>query len=138
MKIHVSEIPEEGLELSEQIDQHQLFTDTELIVFTGPIDAKADVKKFKDELFVNVTIAVPVEYTCARCLGKKEGAINKSFEIVQDVKPNEVVDINGNIREETMLDFPMKVLCRDDCKGLCPNCGQNLNIMQCECHENVI
>lgn len=135
MKIHVNKIPEEGLEISEQIDQHQLLPDTESMVFTGPIDAKAAVKKVQDELFVNITISVPVEYSCSRCLGKKETFIKKDFEVIKHVQMNEVVDLNDNIREEIVLDFPMKVLCKDDCKGLCPNCGQNLNAGECDCKK---
>ena len=37
------------------------------------------------------------------------------------------------LREQVLLAVPLKVICRDDCKGLCPHCGKNLNQEQCSC-----
>ncbi|MBV9574731.1 MAG: DUF177 domain-containing protein [Acidobacteriales bacterium] len=39
------------------------------------------------------------------------------------------------LREQVLLALPVKVICREDCKGLCPHCGQNLNGGQCSCAE---
>ena len=46
------------------------------------------------------------------------------------------VDISEDIRSELLLELPMFVLCSDDCAGLCPDCGCNLNDSSCRCHEN--
>lgn len=43
------------------------------------------------------------------------------------------LDVDRLIREELLLNFPMKVLCRDDCKGICKVCGNNLNKKECGC-----
>ena len=40
------------------------------------------------------------------------------------------------IYNEILLDFPMKVLCQEDCKGICSNCGANRNNESCDCKEN--
>jgi uncharacterized protein len=37
------------------------------------------------------------------------------------------------VREQVLLAAPLKVTCREDCKGLCPHCGKNLNQEQCSC-----
>ncbi|HZR58187.1 MAG TPA: DUF177 domain-containing protein [Terriglobales bacterium] len=41
------------------------------------------------------------------------------------------------LREQLLLALPLKVLCREDCKGLCPQCGKSLNVEQCSCAEQV-
>ena len=43
------------------------------------------------------------------------------------------IDVAPAVREELMLAAPRYVLCRDDCKGFCPHCGQDLNTGSCEC-----
>ncbi|MBR2572174.1 MAG: DUF177 domain-containing protein [Clostridia bacterium] len=45
------------------------------------------------------------------------------------------VDLTDPVREALLLEMPMRVLCRPDCKGLCPRCGANLNKQLCTCQE---
>ncbi|MDD5195443.1 MAG: DUF177 domain-containing protein, partial [Candidatus Omnitrophica bacterium] len=47
----------------------------------------------------------------------------------------EYLTVDNDIREEVLLNFPMKVLCKPDCKGLCPGCGANLNNEVCKCKQ---
>jgi uncharacterized protein len=39
------------------------------------------------------------------------------------------------LREQVLLEAPIRAICREDCKGLCPHCGANLNQQQCSCAE---
>lgn len=48
------------------------------------------------------------------------------------------LDVDQMVIEEVMIGFPMKVLCDEDCKGLCPNCGTNLNKCECGCDRTVL
>ena len=50
---------------------------------------------------------------------------------------NDTLDITDIVRESILAELPQKVLCKDDCRGLCPKCGKNLNQGQCDCdlHE---
>ncbi|HYU46996.1 MAG TPA: DUF177 domain-containing protein, partial [Terriglobales bacterium] len=41
------------------------------------------------------------------------------------------------LREQVLLALPLKMVCREDCKGLCPHCGKNLNESQCSCAERL-
>jgi uncharacterized protein len=45
------------------------------------------------------------------------------------------VDLNEIIREQILLNLPEQVLCREDCRGLCPQCGANRNLLDCECGD---
>lgn len=49
----------------------------------------------------------------------------------------EVVDLSGIVREYLLLSIPITTLCREDCKGLCPSCGADLNKTQCGCEREV-
>jgi len=46
---------------------------------------------------------------------------------------NDEIDLGQLMQEQFYLALPMKPLCKDDCKGLCPNCGTNLNKATCDC-----
>ena len=46
---------------------------------------------------------------------------------------NPVVDITNNIHDALMLDSPLKILCKEDCRGICPGCGNDLNKSECSC-----
>lgn len=135
MKVYVDKIPQEGLELRGQIDPQKLSLNKNLqgMTFIGQLKAAARVKKTGGEVFIDINFEAPAEYTCARCLAKFQSVFKKDFSVSYEVKPGDILDIDEDIRQEMILDYPMKVVCKPDCKGLCANCGQNLNISDCDC-----
>lgn len=135
MRIDVGKIPTDGLVLKEQLDPKtlSLSLNEQGINFVKLVDAKATIKKAGSEILVNVTLEVPVEYTCSRCLTKIENVFKKEFNVNYEVESGDILEIDEDIRQEVIVSFPMKVVCNPNCKGLCPNCGQNLNIAKCEC-----
>src|SRR3989338_6517021 len=135
MKIYVDKIPPDGLELSEKIDpaKIQLDLNRQGIILDKFIDAKERIEKIGREVLAAVSVEAPVEYSCARCLAKFNGTLKKEFNVSYEANQGDVLEIDEDIRQEIILDSPIKVVCKPDCKGLCPNCGQNLNIAQCEC-----
>lgn len=135
MKIYVDKIPEGGIELTEKIQPEALLIDTEGISFVKPVDIKANVLKAGAEIFADIALEAPVEYTCSKCLSKFEGIFKKKFNLIREVKPAEIVELDDEIRQEIILDYPMKIVCKVGCKGLCPNCGQNLNTGECDCSK---
>jgi uncharacterized protein len=55
-------------------------------------------------------------------------------EEVRSIDPEAMyIDITDDVRQSILLSIPLKLLCRDDCKGLCPACGADWNIEQCDC-----
>ena len=137
MKIYVDRIPEEGLEIIEQLDPYTVLSDfdSQSAVVIKPIDVKAKVIKVAKEVVIDVTLEAPVEYTCSRCLAKFQNSLKKKFSISYEVKQGDVLEVDEDIRQEIILDYPMKIVCKPDCKGLCVNCGQNLNITECDCSK---
>ena len=137
MKIYANEIPPEGVELEEQIEPKKISLDLEPqgMGFTKSIEVRARIAKSGTEVFADVKLEAPVQYTCSRCLAKFPGVFNKTFNVSYEVKPGDVLDIDEDIRQEMMLDYSMKLLCKAECKGLCANCGQNLNVADCDCKK---
>ena len=135
MRIDVDKIPVDGLTLREQLDPKiiSLNLNEQGIYFVKPMDAKATIKKAGSEVFVNVILEVPVEYTCSRCLTKVENVFKREFNVNYEFKSGDILEIDEDIRQEMIVSSPMKIVCKPDCKGLCPNCGQNLNVAKCEC-----
>ena len=86
---------------------------------------------------------------CARCLTDVSTPISIHFDIEVDMKLSEEartealdesgfihgynLDVDKLVYGEALLVWPARVLCRDDCKGLCSRCGQNLNLKTCDC-----
>jgi uncharacterized protein len=103
-------------------------------------------------------LSTGVELQCARCLEPVRQEIKRDFELlyrplgadagrdelsITDAEA-EIGYYQGNgilledvLREQVLLALPLKITCRPDCKGLCPQCGKNLNQEQCSCSTEV-
>jgi uncharacterized protein len=103
-------------------------------------------------------LSAKLELQCARCLDPVPQDVNREFELLYrplgvDAGKDElsVTDAEAEIgyyqgegilledvlREQVLLALPLKITCREDCKGLCPQCGKNLNQEQCSCSTSV-
>ena len=97
-----------------------------------------------------------LEMNCARCLEPVERDITGNFDLLyrprgadagvneRTIPPGEAevsyytgegVLLEDVLREQVLLAMPLKTVCREDCRGLCPHCGRNLNMEQCNCAE---
>lgn len=135
MKIDARKIAPEGLILTEEFSPGALDLDAEIIKVSGPIKVRASVSKSYNAIEVLLSVSIPMVTCCSRCL--KEIATVKNKEIELDFvldKLSPVIDLDPDIREEIILDYPMKPLCKDKCLGLCFKCGKNLNEEKCICN----
>jgi uncharacterized protein len=103
-------------------------------------------------------LAAGFEIACARCLEPVQREVARSFDLLYrplgaDAGKEELsvtaveaevsyyagegLLLEDVLREQVLLAAPVKVICREDCKGLCPHCGNNLNVEQCSCAEPV-
>lgn len=136
MKIDVRSIPEGGLELKEKIVASDLDIERQDIKFKSPIWVTANVRKEDKEVLIEVSLEALMNEDCARCLKEFEMPLNKHLYLSYEASSQDVIDLSDNIREEIMLDYPMKPVCKEDCKGLCHICGQNLNEKECGCDRS--
>jgi len=134
VKIDTNQIPAEGLTLVEEFSPLSLDLDTEIIKFKLPVKVKADISKISNAVTVNFAFEGKMSVSCSRCLTDFEISLKKKVVLnyLAD-KSQPVIDFDPDIREEIILDYPMKPLCKSDCKGFCPKCGKNLNEGKCSC-----
>jgi len=97
-----------------------------------------------------------IELPCARCLEPVQRDLANAFDLIYrplgadaGVEERSVQGAETDIgyyqgegllledvlREQVLLAVPIKAICREDCKGLCPRCGKNLNVEPCQCFE---
>lgn len=151
MQINVSQLLKESIgstrdyEVSEAVD----ITDDNSLV-----NGKVKLTHTDRGILVKGTLHTSVEATCSRCLNLFSYPlalnIEEEYFPVTDVVsgnslplPDEpgcftidehhVLDLAEAIRQYALLAIPMKTLCRQDCAGLCPTCGHNLNEGLCDC-----
>ncbi|HOA15010.1 MAG TPA: DUF177 domain-containing protein [Bacillota bacterium] len=131
----------EGIEL----DSHDL----ELI---GYVSYKGTVGNIGNAYAVDGTIKAKARFVCDRCLTRftkdieiplnrlftEAGYQSEGFDL-DDVEKmtGDEIDLAPQIREELILSIPIRNLCREDCKGICPQCGKDLNKGECSCGRSV-
>lgn len=116
-----------------------------------PISISGTVLNSDRGLDVSGTIETVMEYQCDRCLEKYAKEVKISFaENFQESDTSSAehpdsscfegneIELGELIRENILLVQPLKKLCSEECKGLCPQCGTNLNIAKCSCERESI
>ena len=131
MKIYANRIPEDGLELEAAYDPAVLQMDRSGVHVAGPVQLHGRVTLEAKELFVSAELAYRLELACARCLAPVASEASKSLLLHYDTTQQMMVDITEEVRQEVMLEYPLTVLCRPECRGLCAVCGVNRNERVC-------
>lgn len=162
MKVNIIDIPEEGLNLQFSLTEGSfpdLISEKEKFDFSlRRVDVSGSLRKVRQSIFFAGTLDVALEMFCSRCLetvylplrtvfdytllpesatGKKETEL-KIKDLETDHYSGEVIDLVPIIFEQIMLQIPMKALCKESCKGLCPHCGINLNTANCNCRGDLV
>ncbi len=139
MRIEVSRIPTDGMTVSESLTPQALDLETEIIKFRGPVTVLADISRITNAVTVDFTVQAKMYLRCSRCLEEFDMFFNKEFQVSFPVDISEPsIDLDPEIREEIILEYPIKPLCKAQCKGLCPKCGKNLNEINCGCKDERI
>lgn len=131
MKIKINDIPKEGLNVEESQDAAALDLARDDLKFVTPIRLSAFVSRDKDEAYAHVTASGKMEAVCGRCLSAYTIDFKKDFDFSYDLRGKTVLDLTDDIRSEIILEYPVKPLCKEDCRGLCQVCGKNLNEGDC-------
>jgi uncharacterized protein len=155
--IEVARIPPEGQEVAEELspeaihlDPREDFTLRPGARLAGRLDRGDD-----DAVHVVADLSASLSLACGRCLEPFELAIGQRVDAFclprradegeeEDVELSDRdmvvayyeqgrIDLGEMVREQLYLGLPMKRLCREDCRGLCPGCGSNRNRETCDC-----
>ncbi len=149
MKIIISEIPEEGLELNLSDDIR-----SDVVTISSPVKSVLRIDKVGEDILARGVLNGDVELECSRCLKNFplhiSSQVNVVFHPVKDIAKSEqhqlkgdeldtvfyagdILDTDDLLREQLILNIPMKPLCSPDCKGICPMCGADLSVSGCNC-----
>lgn len=122
----------------------------------APVTLTFEVHKDKDRFRLVGKAVTELELACSRCLEPFRLPIDAQFDLryhpasemtedeEREVEEDDLdtsfyqddqIDLNELLREQFYLALPMKPLCQESCKGLCPQCGTNRNTGTCECGE---
>jgi uncharacterized protein len=117
------------------------------------VDCHITVQMMDSIATMTGTLKATVTMLCARCLQPfslgLETSCNETFfdpeehpELEEDANVHAVVDdvieLSSHIEDNILLSLPYVALCNDECKGLCPTCGGNLNVKSCGCQRESI
>jgi uncharacterized protein len=134
MKIHVHDLDEgKSFELAHEYDPGAEKLDFVDLHYLRPITLTATIQKEEHCLFVNGVITAAVERMCSRCLHLVKQDVKYPVSLSISYGDEDVIDITDNVRELLIFDYPIRFLCSEKCKGLCPRCGQNKNLEDCDC-----
>lgn len=133
MKIELNKIGKEPVGFKASYDVDIFNIDTAIARIKKPVVATLTASKDKENLLVKAYLDYVVGFMCSRCLLEFDRGFKKDFSFSVVVGNEQTVDVTQNLREEVLLDLPIKPLCKPDCKGLCPVCGRDLNEKECGC-----
>jgi uncharacterized protein len=120
MKIHLKQIPAEGLRLKGEEDCPLTELEAEGIRCAGPLHYDLEVGVSADALWANGLLTQPVEMNCVACLEKFVHEIKvPSFALHKELKGPEIVDLTPFIREDLLLNLPAHPRCDRDGGRVC-------------------
>ena len=120
------------------------------VSFPSPMKVTGEITNTAGYMRMTLTMSVDYQSTCARCLSAVTGEFTLDLEktvasrdmlgeLYEDkheqfaIIENGFLDMDEELLEELEMAFPIRFLCKEDCKGLCSKCGKNLNDGECNC-----
>jgi uncharacterized protein len=154
MEIQLDTITAATSELTLKATPEQLNLNLDLATLGSDVVYNLTTRRIEDEVFLDGTLTFTMNLTCARCvdefatpfrlplrlaiqlvvdesLVREEDANSEEFVVFPEAK--KAFSLDQQVRDLIAVELPMKPLCRIDCRGLCPQCGANLNESPCGC-----
>lgn len=148
IKINVAEIQKKLVgekKLKFELDAKELEISPEELMLLSPVQLEGTMSNVGDVLLLKAAMTAEVKRMCGRCL--KEFTAETRAEVLDKFYPqgvakldddafvydSDVIDITEPLRESLLLAEPIQALCKEDCRGLCPVCGADLNDGDCGC-----
>lgn len=125
--------------------------DLEDLTFASPIDVSLSMVRHDAKVFMDANVLTSVKLECRRCLTEYISGLRVKIEMEYSPIPagrendpfrdeigigyysDDYLDISDDLRQYITLEIPIWPLCSEGCKGLCSQCGQNLNDALCNC-----
>lgn len=160
MRIEVENLTKTGKPFTHEFGLEELDLGDERVKLTSPAAVSGQASSKEDEVRLRGAIRAEVEVACDRCLAAVKFPVEVEFdtsflpeEVGRDATENlelrvedmaasfydgEAVDVSELVREQVILAVPTRLLCSEQCKGLCPKCGADLNAEGCACEQGEV
>ena len=159
MIVELGHVEDSSLDFEFQLAPDEIDLEGENIRLTSSVTARGQLTKQIAQADVKGTISGTAEIDCTRCLKPIERELEIPFDVSfiseeeyanveeHEVPPSDLstgvfdgerVDLKELVREQIVLEIPEQVFCTEDCKGLCPNCGADRNLVDCKCEDQEI
>jgi len=155
------EIPDEGLHLEWKEEPASLSSYLETLSqidfdFKSSLDSEASIAKAGKTILIKGRVKTVLQLRCVRCLKEFSYPLSSSFDLtllpLKETSLLEEAELSdddmesnffegGEIHlseiacEQIFLEIPLQPLCQEDCRGLCPVCGKDLNLSICDCRK---
>ncbi len=153
MKILIADIPDDGLDVD--INERVNIEEAPLL---KPVISRLSLNKVDREIVITGRLKAEMELKCSRCLKDfiqcLDVPVNVVYNPADEVGPEkhalrddeldmefyrgEELDLQDLLKEQILLNTQMKPLCDEQCKGICPKCGKDLNTGQCNCNQKEV
>ena len=155
MVFGIEEIDDKGLCFSLVLKKDQLEIDQGGLSVNVDITVNGSLNRIDDDVYLKGTVMTSVVASCSRCLDTLSYPIDSDLkshfvpshdrytserdvelhasDIDAEVYENQQIDLTQSIRDSILLAVPVICLCKKNCKGICPQCGKNLNQGLCKC-----
>ena len=138
------------------VDWWQDVENNQAVKFASPLQVKVNISRAGSNYILEGNLSGILKLTCSRCIEFFSNKISSDFKIILSALPDSTVeddvelveedmqvdffsgdeiDLDDIVRSQVYLTIPIKPLCGNDCNGLCPVCGTNLNIKKCNCAD---
>ncbi|ADO76928.1 protein of unknown function DUF177 [Halanaerobium praevalens DSM 2228] len=141
--INLSDLKEVGArkQVELELEFHNFEFANREIEIKDPIELELEIFNTTDSYVVEGEIKAKLILSCSRCLQEYNSTIN--LDLTENVVKNEMEDqeelyLDEIIMDNIILSLPMKPLCSEDCNGICPQCGQDLNKGECDCEVEIL
>ena len=134
--VDVARLAPDGERLAGEIPVEALDFDPDDFLFRPVSGLRYDlfVQRLGDELLVRGGVEEDFDCMCVRCTAQFPWkAVDSEVVFSVETEENSFVDLTEELRECILLCFPSNPLCKENCKGLCPRCGTDLNKGPCSC-----
>ncbi len=151
MIVALNELEDGTASLDWEETPDELHIQDEDLQFVGPIKTRIEFVKLGESISASGETRADLRLECVRCLEPVSFSLACDFRFVfQKSRPEAMkddedetlifldesgdkVDLGEEIKDYILLEMPLNPLCKSSCEGLCPTCGENLNLTQCNC-----
>lgn len=165
LTVRLDDIRGKNVELSEEFSSSTFPVLSEMIhsgevIITSPVLVEITAAHEFDHVRVSGRVEAGIRLACSRCCAEYDDRLSSAFELfytkaqgaetVQDeeIELSEIdlvsvtyrgdeIDLIPEVDEQIVMELPLKPLCSEQCRGLCSNCGTDLNVADCGCHRGV-